>query len=123
MHGDIAGAGLRENPQGRMLTWEWCSQNTPQNPPYGAQLLQGLMESGASKGVVLKGFLGCQMGLTPAKGRGEGERPWQPWADQSLKHRLVFHNNSQLHNEKFAAVLNCRLLLNHFPSFCLRLDI
>lgn len=81
------------------------------------------MESGASKGVVLKGFLGYQMGLTPTKGRSEGERPWQPWADQSLKHRLVFHNNSQLRNEKFAAVLNCWLLLNHFPSFCLWLDI
>lgn len=30
--------------------------NTPQNPPYGAQLLQGLMGSWASKGVMLKGF-------------------------------------------------------------------
>lgn len=101
-----------KNPQRRMLTWGWCSQNTPQHPPCGDQL-QG---SGTQR------LLGMSDGSL-SKGRGEGQGLWWPWAEQSLKHRLVFHNNSQLHNEKFAAVLNCRLLLNHFPSFCLRLDI
>lgn len=47
--------------------------NTPQNPPYGAQLLQGLMESWASKG----GDAQRLLGITPAEGRDEGEGPCQ----------------------------------------------
>lgn len=78
---------------------------------------------GASRGVMLKGFWGCQTGITPTKGSGGRGGALAALGRPSLKHRLVFHNNSQLHNEKFAAVPNCRLLLNHFLSFCLKLDI
>lgn len=73
-----------------MLTWGWYLQNTPQYPPYGAQLLQGLVESGASKGVMLKGFWRCQMELTPAEGRGERRGALVALGRPKLKTQISF---------------------------------